>query len=242
MARPLLERAIEAAGGMARWEAATELTARVRSGGLLLATRARRGVLRDYEIRIATRAPRATLAPYPERGRRGVFEAHEVRVETDGGTVVSRRDHPRAAFSGSLRRNLRWDDLDLLYFAGYAMWNYLTTPFLLAAPGFGVRELDPWAPDGERWERLAATFPEEVPTHCREQVLSFDGQARLRRLDYTPEVIGRWARAAHHCGEHREENGLVVPTRRRVVPRARSGRSLPGPTLVRIEILVLNLA
>ncbi len=36
-------------------------------------------------------------------------------------------------FTGSsgLRRNLRWDALDTAYFAGYALWNYLTTPIML---------------------------------------------------------------------------------------------------------------
>jgi len=33
-----------------------------------------------------------------------------------------------------------WDDLHLAYFSGYAMWNYLTTPFLFAMEGFEVEE------------------------------------------------------------------------------------------------------
>ena len=36
---------------------------------------------------------------------------------------------PRAAFR-SLRRQLYWDDLDFIYFGGYATWNCLLTPFL----------------------------------------------------------------------------------------------------------------
>ncbi|MEV2211290.1 hypothetical protein AB0H86_07400 [Streptomyces sp. NPDC050997] len=31
----------------------------------------------------------------------------------------------------------------MLYFAGYAMWNYLTAPYLLTRPGVVVRELVP---------------------------------------------------------------------------------------------------
>jgi hypothetical protein len=31
--------------------------------------------------------------------------------------------------------------LDRAYFNGYALWTYLTTPFLFALPGFGVDEI-----------------------------------------------------------------------------------------------------
>jgi hypothetical protein len=224
----LLDDAIAAAGGAERWERIGELTAHVRSGGLLLATRARRGALRDYELRVSAHEPRAVFEAYPAPGRRGVFEPGEVRIEDDAGRVLARRADPRAAFKGSLRRQFRWDDLDLAYFAGYAMWNYLTTPFLLARPGFEVRE--------EGGRRLVVRFPPDVPTHSREQVFHFDAEARLVRHDYHAEVIGPYARAAHLCAEHRDFDGLVVPTRRRVVPRRRGGGTLPGPTLVSIAI------
>jgi hypothetical protein len=44
-------------------------------------------------------------------------------------------------------------------------------------------------------------------------------------------VIGPWARVRHTCREYHALAGLMVATRRRVVPRG-----LPGPTLVSIEI------
>ncbi len=34
----------------------------------------------------------------------------------------------------------RWDALQAGYFLSYAMWNYLTTPFLLTYPGSRARE------------------------------------------------------------------------------------------------------
>jgi hypothetical protein len=51
------------------------------------------------------------------------------------------------------------------------------------------------------------------------------------RNDYTAEVFGRWARSKHLCEEHRTFDGLVLPTRRHVHPRAAG-----WVTLVRIEI------
>jgi len=236
-AHELVEEAVAAHGGWERWRGASELTARVRSGGFLLATRCRRGALRDYVVRVSTTEPRATFEPYPTAGRpgRGTFETDRVRIERPDGSVAERRD-PRAAFRRSLRRNLRWDDLDLLYFAGYAMWNYLTTPYLLARPGVELAELEPWHEGGETWRRLTVRFPADVPTHSTEQVFHFDVDGRLRRLDYTAEVVGGWAKAAHYCEDHRSFDGLVVPTRRRVYPRRANGRPAPAPTLVALDV------
>src|SRR5262249_48949965 len=116
------------------------------------------------------------------------------------------------------------------------LWNYLSCPFLFAEPGFDVRELPPWDEAGERWRRLAVVFPPHIPTHCREQTFYFDARGLLRRLDYTPDVLGSLARAAHYCFDHRNFAGLVVPTRRRVVPRRADGQAWRGPTLVSIDV------
>ncbi len=230
----LLDRAVTAHGGLERWEGIREVALRVSAGGLAFASRFKGRALRGREASVGTGEPRTVLSPYPSAGRRGVFEAGEVRIEADG-RIVARRENPRAAFR-SLRRRVWWDHLDLLYFAGYALWNYVTAPFLLLRPGFEVREIGPWREAGEELDRLEVGFPESVPTHSRQQVFYFDRRGLLRRLDYTAEVFGSWAKGAHYCREHREFSGLVVPTRRRVLPRRRDGRARGGPTLVWIEI------
>jgi hypothetical protein len=227
MAAGLLERAIEAHGGLEAFESRPEIRAHIRSGGAALLSKGKRRALADYEIRVDGREPRAVFERYPRDGSRGIFERDRVRIESDGGEVVEERRDPRASIR-SFRRNLWWDHLDLLHFAGYAMWNYLTTPFLLARPGFEVHELD--------GRRLRVLFPPDIPTHCREQTFHFDESGLLTRLDYTAEVFGNWARAAHLCDEHREYDGIVFPTRRRVYPRRRDGRPRPRPTLVWIDV------
>jgi hypothetical protein len=153
----------------------------------------------------------------------GFFEPDRVWIEGDSGDLIEERRNPRDAFRRSLRRQFRWDDLDLLYFAGYAMWNYLTFPFLLRHDGVEVSEL------GER--RLAIEFPDDFPAHSPRQTFYFDEDLMLRRHDYTARVFGPWARARHLSWDHREFGGLIFPTRRRVLPRG-----LPGPTLIWIAI------
>ena len=81
-----------------------------------------------------------------------------------------------------------------------------------------------------------ATFPPELPTHCRHQIFHLADDGRIARLDYTAEVFGPWARAANHCLTHEWVDGLLFATRRRVVPRR-----LPGPPLVTIAISDLRL-
>lgn len=64
----------------------------------------------------------------------------------------------------------------------------------------------------------------------------FDEHRHLRRLDYTAEVVGGWARAVHLCDDYRQFNGFSLPTRRRVLPLFWGHNPVPGPTLVAIEI------
>jgi len=224
----LLDKAFEAHGGLDVFQSRPEIRARIRSGGFALRSkRGRRGALADYEATIDTHEPRMVFHGYPRAGRRGVFERDRVHVEDDDGNTLAERRDPRSVIR-SLRRNLWWDHLDLLHFAGYAMWNYLCSPFLFARPGFEVEELE--------GRRLRVLFPDDVPTHCREQTFYFDDSARLIRLDYTAEVFGNWAKAVHLCEEHREFDGILFPTRRRVYPRRRDGRPRPFPTLVWIDL------
>lgn len=138
----LLDEVLDAHGGAKRWATARRIRAQVRSGGLLIRTRVPGNRFADYEITVEPAQRRAVLDPFPKDGLRGVFDSGEARIEVENGAVIESRANPRAAFSGSsgLRRNLRWDALDSTYFAGYAMWNYLTTPYLLTREGVEVWE------------------------------------------------------------------------------------------------------
>lgn len=233
----LLDLALAAHGGLDRWRDVHEVRARVRTGGVAFALKRQAGALAELEATVAAHAPRSVLAPFPRPGQRGVFDAGAVRVETDAGELVAERADPRPLFR-TARRQVSWDALDALYFAGYAVCNYLTTPFVLARPGFETREL---APRGGL-RRLAVRFPEDFPTHSREQVMHFDAGGLLRRLDYTAEPFGRWARGAHRCLAHADAGGIVFAVRRRVVPRAPGGRALPGPTIVSVAFDDISVA
>jgi hypothetical protein len=112
--------------------------------------RFQRGTLADFTGTVSTAEPHAVLSPYPKPGQRGVFDRGRVRIETDGGEVLSERENPRAAIR-SLRRNLWWDE------------------FMLKRPGFELEEREPWEEGRERWRWLHVVFPDDIPTHSREQ-------------------------------------------------------------------------
>jgi hypothetical protein len=235
----LLDEVLEAHGGVARWEAAARVRARARSGGLLLRTRVPGTRFADYGLTVELDQRMTVFDPFPEPGVRGVFERGSVRLERAGGEVIASRSEPRKDFFGrpGLRRSFRWDPLDATYFAGYAMWNYLSFPLLLTRAEVAVGEPRPWR--GLR--RIEARFPEALDTHSPNQVFYFDSRGLLVRHDYVAEVVGRWARAAHLCADHVKADGLVFPTRRKVLPIGPRNRPAPFPTLVWIELTDLRV-
>jgi hypothetical protein len=221
---PLLNTAIAAHGGLDRWSEISGLDIRVRIGGNLLATRFVSPRTRAFDLFVDTQRVYATLSPFPGPGQRGILDGRHVRIETDAGVVISERDM-RVGSDGRPERRSRWDDLDVLFFFAYALWNYSVTPYLFTWPGFECREGEAWRDQQGEWrQRLHVVYPPEIPTHSREQTFYFDETGLLKRLDYTADVFGPSARAAHLCHEHRGFDGLVFPTHRVVWWRFASGR------------------
>jgi hypothetical protein len=231
----LLDRIIEAHGGMSYWNSLEAVDAVISASGFLF-TAKRRPVLDHVRMRAWTREPRFAFYDFPRTGQIAeLIGTNEVRISDAKGSVLDRRVDPRSEFR-ALRRLFSWDNFDLIYFAGYATWNYLTTPFLLGREGFIVEEIGPGPGALSSLNRLRVIFPDDIPTHCREQVFYFDEQHLLRRLDYTAEVVGGWAHAAHLCDDYRTFGGIKAPTKRRVLPLLFGNDPLPGPTLVAIEV------
>jgi hypothetical protein len=231
----LLQNTIAAHGGMDLWKSLQAVDVDISASGFLF-TAKRRPVLNHVRMRAWTREPRFAFYDYPRQGQIAeLVGTNEVRITGSDANVLVRRTDPRKAFS-SLRHLFSWDDLDFIYFAGYATWNYLTAPFLLTWPGVVLKELEPLKSGTSSLRRLQVAFPDNIPTHSRQQTFYFDEHGILLRLDYTAEVVGGWAHAAHFCEEYRTFDGLLAPTRRRVLPLPFGNQPLPGPMLVAIEV------
>ncbi|GAA5023315.1 hypothetical protein [Streptomyces siamensis] len=229
----LITTAIEAHGGLDRYNQYSSATVHFRLGGSLWRLKGQEGILSHAAVRLDLDRQHASHYPFTAADLRTSFTAERVAVETVSGKVKAERPNPRASFPSDVTAS--WDDLHVAYFAGYAMWNYLTSPFTFSSSGFTAVELSPITEEGETWRRLQVTFPDHIATHCREQVFHFGPDGLLRRHDYTPEVINAGP-AAHYPTEYKEFDGIMVPTRRRVYRVAEDGSVLRDTELVAIDV------
>ena len=231
----IIEKIFDSHGGAARWRKLESIEAIISVRGFLFKAK-RRPVLNRVRVRAFTREPRFTFYDYPRSGRNSEFIGNEeVRITDADNQVLTNRLQPRSAMR-RIRRQLYWDALDFTYFGGYATWNYLVTPFLFLSNDFYFEKIEPVFADPEYPLQLQVLFPRDLPTHCKKQTFYFDRDYLLRRLDYTAEVVSRWAHAAHLCENYREFDGFKIPTKRRVLPLLIGKKPLAGPVIVAIDI------
>lgn len=229
---PLFEKVIEAHGGRHRWQTLESIEASFSSGGLAFTLHMQPLALKGLRLSMQPHARRVVLHDFCYPGWSGVWSPDRVQILDAAGNLVSERGHPRQSFS-RFSRQVRWDKLDILYFAGYALWNYLGFPFILESPGVSILKAEAG--------RLVTRFDAEIPTHSAQQVFHIDDSALLTRHDYTADVIGSWANAANFCRDSEVVDGLRFYTRRRVFPRFGEDIVLPLPTLVWIKIDSIRL-
>ena len=233
----LVNGALAAAGGLERWSEVTGLVVHGSLGGPFWAAKGWPDVYANRTIEIDTRTVDITFTPSPGVGRSSRFvvrpDGSELMEILDGDRVVDDRISPRRSFP-PVDAPSTWDAIQVAYFTSCAMWNYLVEPFLFTYPGVECHEIEPWDDRGELWRRLAVHFPTNLPNHNPDQVFYYDKDFRLRRMDYAPDVTG--AAIAHLTDEHREFDGFVLPTRRRVHLRRPDGTADTSFAPITIDI------
>jgi hypothetical protein len=232
----LLELALNAHGGVARWQQIRTLDFRVAVEGALYSLKGFPEGLPSAAMHVEAHRPAVTLMPYLMPGARGHFAPDRVWIEDADGKVVDSRVSPRASFAGHTLRT-QWDQLQRLYFAGYSLWNHLTAPFLIAEGGGVTHELEPHRENGHTWRRLQVTFPQEIPTHSAEQTFYFSDAGVLQRIDYVIDIAG--VAVAHYCYDHALVAGILFATSHRVVRRTNGGPQLSG-TGVLLQLQLSN--
>jgi len=235
----LVKTVLDAHGGLEHWKTFSSLSARLAQGGALWSLKGKAGVLDDTTVTIDLRSERASHHPFGSQGRKSSFTPQKVALLTPRDELIEELPQPRASFSGHTLET-PWTDLQLAYFAGCAMWTYLTMPFLLASPGVVSKEIEPWSENGETWRRLEITFPDTIATHSTRQTLYVGEDGLLRRHDYNVEIAGDTP-GAHYVSDYVEVQGLKFPTKRRIFPRGPDGQSMPEPLVVSIDLSDINL-
>jgi hypothetical protein len=230
----LLQIAVDAHGGLLRWNQLKRVKASLWITGAIWQLKGKPDVLADVSIEAELHKERLTTH-FNGQGTRTVFEPNRVSIQTEGGRLVDSRDDPRSAFRGHTPQT-PWDDLQVAYFSSYALWNYLTIPFLYTYPRFVTEELAPWQENGEQWRPLKVIVPDSIASHSREQVAYFGPDGLLRRHAYTVDVMGG-AAGLNYAFDYRKVDGIVVPTKRRVYAPDANKQKIPDPVLVAIDIL-----
>jgi hypothetical protein len=123
----LLARILDAPGGLKSWKGVTGVDLRLTLGGNLFEIKQHPNGLRTALVKVDARRARTLIVPFPEQGKRGIYQEGRVWIQTDAGAPIEELPQPRTTFEEH-KRDTPWNDLQYLYFIGYAFWNYFTTP------------------------------------------------------------------------------------------------------------------
>jgi len=234
----LLESAVAAHGGLDRWNQVTSITVGASITGTFWHVKSKGDALTDVRFEADTTRERLTM-DFPGQDKRSVFEPRRVVLQRRGGALTDARDDPERSFDGQ-RFETPWDDIDLAYFTGQALWTYLNTPFLCTRPGFVTEEIAPVEADGETWRRLTVTFPDHIKTHSRQQIFCFGPDGLLRRHDFTIDILGGVPTRLRATG-YRDVDGIVIPATRRAYALDGDRELVQEPPLVAIDMSEITI-
>ena len=233
----LLDYAVEAHGGLKRWNELETVSARLIQGGVTWEMKGQKGVLDDVFVTASLHEERVSHHPFGAVGLRSVFTPGRVVIENDDGagrTVVEALDQPRASFAGHTLQT-PWTTPQLAYFAGTAMWAYLTQPFTFTRPGFETAELEPWQENGEQWRRLRVTWPDNLAFLSTVLTIYVGDDGLIRREDYDVDILAGSA-GAHYMSGYTQVAGITLPTEHRIFARTPEGQAVTEPLLVSIDL------
>jgi hypothetical protein len=234
----LLLLAVTAHGGLERWNKVKSIKVAASITGAIWYVKGKGDFLKNVVLTADARNERLTV-DFPGQNKRAVFTPTRIVIETANGTLIEARDNPEKSFEGQ-QRETPWDDIQVIYFVGEALWTYLNTPFLYTRDGFTTEEIPEIQVDGETWRRLKVTFPDTVKSHTKVQISCFGPDGLLRRHDYTVDILGG-ATGLNYASDYRNVDGIIVPTKRRVYAYEGDYQLVQEPLLVAIDMGEITL-
>jgi hypothetical protein len=127
----LFDAVLAAHGGLDRWCRYRSIDATIVSGGKLWEIKVQPQDPLPRKMTVSLQREWASVQPFGAPDQRTDFTPQRVAIEKLDGRVVAERTDPRESFAGH-DLTTPWDPLQRAYFNGYALWTYLTTPFLLS--------------------------------------------------------------------------------------------------------------
>ncbi len=235
----LLDLAVEAHGGLARWNEVSSVKIDVSITGAIWYVKGQPDVLKDIVMVVDTHRERVTTS-FVSQDRQTIFEPGRVEIQGGDGRIEQFREDPEESFAGQTT-DTPWDAVQVAYFSGEALWTHINTPFLYTQDRFKTEEVDPVQADGETWRRLKVLFPDDVKSHTSEQFFCFGPDGLLRRHDYTVDILGG-ATGLNYASGYRQVDGLMFPTKRRVYAYKGDYELVPEPLLVAVDINRITLS
>lgn len=230
----LLEIAVNAHGGLARFNESETVRAHLSLGGVLLPVKGQTGYLDDVNVRVDLHRQFTSHSPFGEPGVHTAFTGNHIALENEAGEVVEELANPRDSFADHTFET-PWTRLQTAYFLGYAIWTYMTSPFVFTTPGFRTEELSPWQENGETWRRLKVEFPDNIVTHNKEQIFYIGQDGLIKRHDYTAEVV-KGGLSAHYMYDYQKFDGIMIPTKQPIYVAAEDGSVALDPLVVSIDL------
>ncbi|HYZ67315.1 MAG TPA: hypothetical protein VE666_05835 [Mycobacterium sp.] len=230
----LLAAVLDAHGGLPRWQRFSRVDATIVSGGLIFELK---GIPQDATPRrmsVALQREWASVQPFGANDQKTDFTPDRIAIEKLDGQVVAELMQPEESFVGD-DLHTPWNPLQRAYFNGYALWTYLTSPFLLALPGFEVRQIEPVVENGVTLTGLQMTFPPEFVSHSTLQEFYFGPDLLLARHDYRVDIAGSLS-AIQYVSDFVEADGIKVPTKRRAYRCDDDGAPILDDVMVAIDL------
>ena len=231
----LLDLAIAAHGGMDTWNKYQTLSTRLSIGGETWKIKKQDGIINNAQYQVSLHYQWASFLEFKTPAFKTIFEQGRVAIETQQREIVEELTNPRSSFANHTIET-PWNEMQLIYFASYAMWTYFTAPFNLTLPGCIVKEVKPWIERQETWRRLEVIFPGFIETHSTRQVFYYSEEGLLKRHDYWPDVLGG-VPAVQYAWDYKTFDGIRMPTRRKVYPLNSDNSHQPEPVFVSIDMV-----
>jgi hypothetical protein len=213
----LLEQALEAHGGMERWEKVNKVTLSMTVGGLVFFIKGRRRYVgKPFSADIYTREQKTVIMPFGNQpGISGIFMPDRVWLENEKGDVVKELKNP-ACYRAFVKSLFPWDHFGQLYFGGYAINHYFNLPFSLVREGVQLEGISPVTIDGELCQGLRVIYPDNFVSHSRKEKLYFNQKGQIVRHDYKAGVVGPFAYGCHYSMDYFGIDEFIFAGKRRV--------------------------
>ena len=222
---PPLSEVLEAHGGLERWRQFTTRRPPSSPPASSGASKASSRMPSPRRMTVDLHREWGSVDPFGDPDWLTDFTPDRIAIVARDGTTIAERSDPRAAFTGHTLTT-PWDPLHRAYFNGYALWTYLTTPFLLAEPKCEVAEIVPLREGDETWRG-----PSDVPGPHRHSQPRAGLLLRVRRTAPPPRLPGgrgRWFRCGaaglaicRGAGTTLSHPTACLPARCRPAPEAR---------------------